>query len=128
MAVKTHPLPIVKPIENLEELLLDMGLRLCISVEAFKGSRRWQIQAHRGVGVGDTRESAVADLLCQLGIELTFDDLNDRVVRWGKPTKAYGRNVWLEGIGWGGISEIQGWRALGNNPSVCRGQKGVFYG
>ena len=82
MAVKTHPLPIVKPIENLEELLLDMGLRLCISVEAFKGSRRWQIQAHRGVGVGDTRESAVAE----------------------------------------------GWRALGNNPSVCRGQKGVFYG
>jgi len=112
MAAKTHPMPIVKPIENLEELLLDMGLRLCISVEAPKGNRRWKIYAKRWLGVGDTRESAVANLLCQLGIELTFDDLNDRVVRWGKPTKAYGRNVWLEGIDWGGVSEIRGWRVL----------------
>jgi hypothetical protein len=111
MAAETVQL--VKPIENLEELLLDMGLRLCISVEAPKGNRRWKIYAKRRLGVGDTRESAVANLLCQLGIELTFDDEPyNRVVRWGKPTKAYGKNVWLEGIGWGGVSEIQGWRVL----------------
>ena len=114
MVIKARPEnPIVKPIENLEELLLDMGLRLRISIEVLGNKRWWEIRTKKRIGIGDTRESAVADLIYQLRIQLTFDDPNNQVARWGKPAKAYGKNVWLEGIGWGGVSEIKGWR---NSP------------
>jgi hypothetical protein len=109
MAAKIAPL--AAPIESLEDLLLiGMEMRLCISVVG----GRWEIQTqNRGrayIGIGDTREEAAAALIRNLGIELTLDDPYKRVVRWGKPSKAYGRNVYLEGISWAGCSEIRGWR------------------
>ncbi|GIW33751.1 hypothetical protein [Meiothermus sp.] len=111
---------IQKPLEDLGELLHSMGLSLKYAVHPIEGGQIWEIKAKNGavdwgIGVGNNRTDALASLLFELGIELTFDHPNKPYARWGRPYKGYEspeleRIVWLEHIGWGNVFEIRGWR------------------
>lgn len=106
-----------KPLTDLSELLYNMGLTLRYSVHPIgdEEGQAWEIKVKNhavdwGLGVGTNRTDALADLLLSLGIQLTVDDPDNPLARWGRPYRGYDDRVALEHIGWANVSEIRGWR------------------
>lgn len=102
-------------IRDLEEIFGQMEYKISYTVIPQGDGEVWEARAIRhgmvySLGFGSNREIALANLLERMGVELTFDHPDNAYARWGKPLKAYGNKVGLEGIGWGYFSEIRGWR------------------
>lgn len=103
-----------KPITDLAEIPNQMGLP--VRFTAYETDRTWwEVRAKNhgvdwGVGIGINMCDALANLLSNLGLELTFDNPENPEARWGKPYRGFEDRVALEHIGWGYVYEIRGLR------------------